>query len=261
MVADPLIRTLIGAVLAFAVSLVGRLTHALSGSGAIAGMLLGTIAIAAGWTWGLLLVSLFLSVALLSRAGGAEKARHVESTVEKGGARDAVQVVANGAIFTVAALGNLIAPATGWYAIAAGALAFSAADTWATEIGTLSSAEPYSIVSGRRVPVGTSGGVSIAGTLGAIAGALFIAGEAMFAGWPVSFAGVALGGIIAAVADSLLGATLQERRWCERCGRATERTIHDCGAKSKINGGISGLDNDTVNAACSVIGALIALVI
>ena len=101
----------------------------------------------------------------------------------------------------------------------------------------------------------------MAGVVGAIGGALFIAVEAMFAAWPVSFAGVVLGGIISALADSFIGATLQERRWCDRCEQATERTIHDCGAKTKINGGISGLDNDAVNAACSVLGALIALVI
>lgn len=259
--ADLLIRTLVGAAVALIVSLAGRRAHALSTSGAAAGVILGTIAIAAGWTWGVLLLSLFGSVALLSRIGGAEKERRVVSIVEKGGERDAAQILANGAIFTIAALGSLIAPATGWFAIAAGALAFSAADTWATEIGTLSNTQPYSIVSRRRIPVGTSGGVSLAGTAAAGAGALFIATEAMFAGWPISFAAVALGGIIAALADSLLGATLQERRWCERCGKATERTVHDCGTKTNINGGVSGLDNDTVNAACSVIGALIALVI
>jgi uncharacterized protein (TIGR00297 family) len=208
-----------------------------------------------------LLLSLFASVALLSRLGGAEKERRVGSIVQKGGERDAAQILANGAIFTIGALGSLIAPGTGWYAIAAGALAFSAADTWATEIGTLSSGQPYSVVNGARVPAGTSGGISPAGTVAAIAGAIFIATDAMFAGWPVSFAAVTLGGIIAALADSLLGATLQERRWCEQCGTATERAIHNCGTKTKIHGGISGLDNDTVNAACSVIGALIALVI
>jgi uncharacterized protein (TIGR00297 family) len=260
-VADLLIRASIGALIALLVSLAGRRAHALSTSGAVAGVGLGTIAIAAGWTWGALLLSLFASVALLSRIGGEEKARRVGSIVEKGGERDAVQIIANGAIFTIAALGSLIAPATAWYSIAAGALAFSAADTWATEIGTLSSAQPYSIISGRHVPVGTSGGISLPGTIAAIAGALFVATEAKFAAWPVSFTGVLLGGIFAALADSLLGATLQERRWCERCGKPTERTTHDCGTTTRINGGLRGLDNDAVNAACSLIGALIALAI
>jgi uncharacterized protein (TIGR00297 family) len=260
-VADLVIRALVGAVVALVVSLAGRRAHALSTSGAVAGVILGTIAIAAGWSWGVLLLSLFASVALLSRFRAAEKARRVGSIVEKGGERDAAQIVANGAVFTIAALGSLIAPAPGWYAIAAGAVAFSAADTWATEIGTLSGADPYSVVTGRRIPTGTSGGVSLPGSIAALAGALFVATEAKFAGWPISFTGVALGGMIAAFADSLLGATIQERRWCERCEKATERTIHDCGTKTKITGGISGLDNEMVNATCSLIGALIAFVV
>lgn len=259
--ADLLVRGIVGVVVSLLVSLAGRRAHALSSSGAAAGVALGTIAITAGWSWGVLLLSLFASVALLSRFHGAEKEKKLAGIVQKGGERDAAQILANGAVFTIAALGSLIAPATAWYAIAAGALAFSAADTWATEIGTLSRGDPYSIVSGRRVPVGTSGGVSLPGILGAIAGGLFIAIEAMFAAWPISFAAVILGGIIGAVADSLLGATLQERRWCERCNTSTERNIHDCGTTTKINGGISGLDNDRVNAACSVIAALIALLV
>lgn len=250
---------MVGVAVALLVSLAGRRAHALSTSGLVAGVVLGSVAILAGWSWGLLLLSLFASVTLLSRIRAAEKAKKVGSIVEKGAERDATQIIANGAIFTAAALLSIISPARGWYSIGAGALAFSAADTWATEIGILSHGDPYSIIGG-RVPVGTSGGVSLAGTLGALGGALFIAVEAMFAGWPVSFAGVVLGGIIAALADSLIGATLQERRWCDRCRKATERNIHDCGTQTKINGGIGGLDNDAVNAACSVIGALIALV-
>ena len=257
--ADLEIRAVVGVIVALLVSLAGHRAHALSKSGAVAGVVLGSVAILAGWSWGVLLLSLFASVTLLSRIRAGEKARRVGGIIEKGAERDAAQIIANGAIFTIAALGSLITPAIGWYAIGAGALAFSASDTWATEIVIISPGDPYSITGG-RVPVGTSGGVSAAGTIGAVGGAVFVAAEAMFAGWPVSFAGVVLGGIIASLADSLIGATLQERRWCDRCKRATERRIHDCGAQTKINGGIGGLDNDAVNAVCSMIGALIALI-
>lgn len=222
---------------------------------------MGTIAIGAGWSWGALLLSLFISVSLLSRVGAAEKSRRLDSMLEKGGERDAAQLIANGAVFTIAAVGSLLAPSGVWNVIAGGALAFSAADTWATEIGTLAGKDPRSIITGRRVPAGTSGGVSLAGTVGAIAGALFIATEAMFAAWPVSLTRLTLGGIIAAFADSLIGATLQTRRWCERCGKQTERTVHDCGTHTSHSGGIRWIDNDVVNALCSAIGALIALVL
>ena len=220
---------------------------------------MGTIAIVAGSSWGLLLLLMFVSVSLVSRVGDAEKERRLKGLVEKGGQRDAAQLLANGAVFTIAALGNRISPAPAWHAIAAGALSFSAADTWATEIGTLARGNPRSILNGRPVPVGTSGGVSLSGMVAAIGGALFISAVATFAGWPVSFAGVVIAGVLAAIADSVIGATLQVKRRCPRCDKPTERIFHDCGTKTEIVGGLPALDNDAVNGLCSVIGALIAL--
>lgn len=222
---------------------------------------MGTIALTAGWSWGALLLSLFISVSLLSSLGAGEKAKRINGLIEKGGERDAAQIIANGAVFTIAALGSLIAPATAWFAMAAGALSFSAADTWATEIGTLARRDPISIINGRRVPTGTSGGISVLGTVGALGGALFIGTEAVFAAWPVSLAAMMIAGVGAAFADSLIGATLQTRRWCDRCNKPTERRVHDCGTPTRITGGIRWLNNDAVNALCSAIGALIALVL
>lgn len=209
----------------------------------------------------MLLLSLFLSVSALSRIGAAEKAIRLGGLIQKGSERDAFQLIANGAVFTIAAAGSLIAPHPAWYAMATGALSFSAADTWATEIGTLARAEPRLITSGKRVPAGTSGGVSYVGTMAAIAGASFIAVEATFAAWPVPLAASLLGGVAAALADSLIGATLQARRWCPRCEKPTERTVHACGTATTITGGIQWLDNDGVNALCSMVGALITLVL
>ena len=241
------------------VSALARRAHSLSTSGAIVGSIMGTIAIAAGWSWGALLLAMFISVSLLSRLGAAQKSTRLAGIVAKGGDRDATQLLANGGVFTIAALGSLTFPADTWYAIAAGALAFSAADTWATEIGTLVGSDPKSIVTWRRVPTGTSGGVTLQGTIGSLGGALFIALLAMFAEWPVSFTAVILGGVVACIADSVIGATLQVQRWCPTCRKPTERVVHDCGTQTSVVGGIHALDNDAVNALCSVIGALIAL--
>lgn len=94
-----------------------------------------------------------------------------------------------------------------------------------------------------------------------MAGALFIGGAAVLANWPVPFLAVAIGGFAGALADSLLGATVQERRWCELCKTFTERPIHSCGTPTSHAGGLVGFDNDAVNAACSAVGALIALLL
>ena len=258
---DLLIRVAVGVAISIVVSLVARRLRALTRSGAIASTVVGAVAIAAGWSWGVLLFSLFISVTALSAFRSAEKSKRLGSLLEKGSERDAAQIVANGAVFTIAAIGSLMSPGHGWHAIAAGALSFSAADTWATEIGTLAQSDPRSLVTGRTVPAGTSGGVSVFGTLGGVAGALFVGVEAVFAAWPVSLAAVVLGGVLAGLADSIVGATLQAKRFCPHCSKPTERAVHDCGTVTTIAGGISWLDNDAVNALCSAIGALIVLVL
>jgi uncharacterized protein (TIGR00297 family) len=221
----------------------------------------GTISLAAGWSWGALLLAMFVSASALSRFGERQKAERVGAVVEKGGERDAGQVLANGGVYAVAALGFVLAPSPVWYAIGAGALAASAADTWATEVGTLAGGDPISIVSGRKVAPGTSGGISLVGTAAGVGGALFIGAAVTLANWPVPFAAVALGGVAGSLADSLLGGTVQARRWCEPCAKATERLVHICGTPTSHAGGLAGFDNDGVNAVCSGVGALVALLL
>jgi uncharacterized protein (TIGR00297 family) len=208
-----------------------------------------------------MLVAFFVATSALSRLGDRKKRPLVESIVEKGDERDVWQVLANGGLFALAALAQLVSESPAWYGLAAGALAASAADTWATEVGLLSQRAPVSILSGRRVLAGTSGGVTMSGTAGALAGALFIGVLAALARWPVAFAAIALGGIGGALADSILGASVQCRRWCKACDAPTERAVHDCGGATQVIGGIRWLDNDAINAICSAVGALITLVL
>lgn len=261
MLSEVLTRIASAAVLSVLAAFAARRAHTLAMTGAIAAAVVGTISLAAGWSWGALLIAMFISSSALSRFGQRKKAERVGSTVEKGGERDATQVLANGGVFAAAALGSLVAPSPMWYAIGAGALAASTADTWSTEVGTLVGGDPVSIISGRRVAAGTSGGISLFGTAAGAGGALFIAALATVAAWPAPFLAVAVGGMAGALADSLLGATVQARRWCDRCGKPTERLVHSCGTPTRHAGGLAGFDNDAVNAVCSGVGALVALLL
>jgi len=233
----------------------------LSSTGAMASVVVGTIAVAAGWSWGILLIVHFVAASALSKIGEDRKSKSVAAIVEKFGERDATQVMANGAVYAAAALGHIANNSPIWYALGIGALAASAADTWATEIGTLSTRRPVSIVTGLPIPAGTSGGISFLGLLASFFGALFIAAGGALARWPVPFTAIALGGLAGGLSDSLLGATLQTRRWCDVCAKATERVVHDCGNPTRRTGGIHHLGNDAVNAICSAVGALITLLL
>mgnify|MGYP001027352676 CR=1 FL=1 len=255
-------RVLAGFALATLISLIARRTRSLTSSGAIAATLVGTLAVAAGWSWGVLLVVYFASSTALSHIGKESKEHRTAAIVAKGGARDATQVLANGAMFGAAALVATMRPDVRWIALGAGSLAASAADTWATEIGTLYGGAPRSILTWRAVAVGTSGGVSAIGTLAAIAGALFVALVVATLGWTWIVArNVMIGGVVGALADSLFGATIQSRRWCDTCERETERIVHDCGTATRNVRGFQWIDNDMVNFLSSAAGGLIAAIL
>lgn len=255
-------RTAVGFASACAIALVAWRTRALSASGGVAAVVVGTAAVAAGWSWGALLFAFFVTGTALSRAQRENKLRRTESVVAKGGTRDAVQVLANGGLFALAALASLVAPAVACMAIGGGALAAASADTWGTEVGTLSSRSPRLITTWRRVAAGTSGGVTIAGLLASVAGAAFVGVMAWLVHWPPHVAvAAAAGGFAGALADSFAGATLQSRRRCTRCGVLTERAVHICGDVTQRIGGIPWLDNDGVNLLASMTGAAVAVML
>jgi len=257
-----LARLAIAILVSIAISLAARRARVLSVGGTIAATIVGTLALLAGWKWSVLLLIYFASASILSRIGAAEKGLRTAGVIEKGGERDATQVAANGAVFAIAAALALVVPEHGawWEALGAGALAASASDTWATEIGTLIGGTTRSIFGFFRVPPGMSGGVTLAGTIAAIAGAAFIALLAGVLGWPTRVAlSVFLGGIAGSTIDSLLGAALQTRRWCDHCARETERLIHDCGTATRHSRGLAWLSNDAVNFVCGAAGGLLAL--
>jgi len=253
MLLAPAIAILISA-LAFAA---GSLTL----SGALAAAVVGALCILAGWSWGALLIVYFVVAVACSKLGAEAKDRRTGGVVAKGGQRDAQQVLANGGVYATAAFLSTRmhgASATLLAAAALGALAAASADTLATEIGTLLGGEPRSLIRWNRVPAGTSGGITVAGTLGMLAGALLVAGAACVM-MPESHAvAAATGGVIGALADSLLGALAQERRHCPRCDAATERRVHDCGTATAHAGGLAWLDNDLVNLAATIVGAVVA---
>ena len=255
-------RAAAGLLVAAVIAAVARASRALTVDGAIAATAVGAASIAAGWAWGALLLAFFLSSSALSRIGIDIKHRRTSSVLEKGGERDAVQVLANGAVVATAAMGSLAVPWDGWLAIGAGALTAATADTWATEMGTLSKEQPRMVTTGRAVRPGTSGAVTGVGTLGMVLGSAFLTLCVAAVVWPRHVAVAAFaGGVLGALADSLAGATVQSRRRCASCDAFTERAIHSCGAQTVNAGGASWMSNDAVNFLCTLVGGFSALIV
>ena len=253
-------RAAIGAAAAIVIALAAHRARALSASGAFAAVAVGIICSAAGLSWAAMVIAFFVASTLLGRIRADIRARRIGAIVAKGGARDAGQVLANGGVFAAAALGHVLHPSIIWLAVGGGALAAAAADTWATEIGSLTSRPPRDILRWNPVPPGTSGGVTLVGTMASVAGSAFVAAMAGLAGWPPpSVIAVLIGGIAGSLADSILGAAVQTRRWCDRCDSGTEQTVHICGTGTRLSGGVSWIDNDTVNLISVALGGVTAL--
>jgi len=257
-----LLQLALGAITAGVAAIAARKAHALSRDGAVAATVVGALAVGAGWDWGGMLVAFFVVTSALGRIRDAERSRRTRGVVAKGSARDAMQVAANGGVLAAAAVGQILSPHPAWQALGAGALAAAAADSWATELGTLSSRPPRHILTFRAVPHGTSGGVSLIGSTASVAGAAFMGAMAWTLGWSGATAlAAAIAGVAGSLVDSLLGATLQSRRWCDECNARTEQLIHSCGGETRPAGGVSWLDNDWVNMIATATGGAIALVL
>jgi uncharacterized membrane protein len=118
------------------------------------------------------------------------------------------------------------------------------------------------------VEKGTSGGVSLFGTLAALAGSALIG---VLAGaltpqpaGPLNGLALTLwvtaAGLAGSLVDSFLGATIQAIYTCPACQKETERhPLHTCGTPTTLKRGWDWFDNDWVNFACGLGGVLLVL--
>lgn len=239
--------------------------RALDLSGALAaGLLAWGVVAGGGPAWVLPGLTFFVLSSALSRLGRRRKAA-AERLAEKSARRDAGQVVANGGVAALLLAAHVFWPHPALYWGFVGAFAAAAADTWATEIGTLVGGSTRSILTGRPVPAGTSGGVSLAGTLGAVAGAAVVSLAALPFARPFLFDGLTLeraalvvisSGLAGALLDSALGASVQAR-YRDAGGTLTERPQVG-GVGLPLARGWRWVNNDRVNLACTLAGGLFA---
>lgn len=258
-------QLLLGFLLAGIVAYLALRAHSLDTSGAIAATVVGTAVFGlGGLQWATLLLIFFITSSALSRSFNKRK-QGLDEMFSKGHARDAGQVFGNGGLATAFVVVHFLFPESGigWAGFAA-SLAAVNADTWATELGVLNPTPPRLITHPRkRVEKGTSGGVSLFGTLASLLGASAIAlPAAWFTGDWFLFPLIAFAGLAGSLFDSLLGATVQAMYFCPADKKETEKhPIHTCGAQTVHLRGWKWLDNDRVNFACSAFGAAVALII
>ncbi|KMK76657.1 hypothetical protein AB990_12200 [Alkalihalobacillus pseudalcaliphilus] len=229
----------------------------LSLSGALCAILVGvSIAYGTGLPGLLLLAGFFISSVVWSMLLKSKKENDIDL---KDGARDGSQVLANGG---VAAILAVLSGVTGEKLFFLGfvvALAAATSDTWASELGRLSRGKPIDVIRFQRVKTGTSGAVSLLGTIAALMGSFFIVGLAYViegATYSLSlFLGMVLAGFIGNLVDTYVGATVQVKYRCQDCQTVTEKIEH-CGNVTIKDRGYRIFNNESVNLLCTVVAPL-----
>ncbi len=248
-----------------AVALAAVLLSAIDARGFLASATVGfAIMYGGGFQW-FIVVAVFFILGVVFTLYKYGFKRKLGSAQGKGGARNWPHILANGGLASVFAIWNLLAPWAPLAAMFLGAIATSAADTAATELGLLSHSQPRLITHPSRVVTpGTSGGVSRLGFVGAAFASLVIGALAVPLGiLPNPYLLVPLciaSGIVGAVVDSLIGAAVQRKGYCVICMKPTEALRH-CGERTAATTGSPLVENNVVNLLSTVAGAAVSLAI
>ena len=227
-------RFVVSAAVTVAFALLGHIVRGVSNSGAIAGGMVCLILLSCvGPGAFLVLFSLFMVTWIATRLGRARK--QTLGTAERREGRTAAQVLANLSVAAVCGFLYALRAELAWLIAMVAALAEVATDTVASECGQALSQEAWLITTFQRVPAGTDGGISIAGTGFGIGAGFLIALVGFGCGLvPARWLWVpAVAGFLGMLADSVLGAWLERGGW---------------------------LNNEQVNLAGTVIGAVMGVV-
>lgn len=238
-------------------------------SGAISAIFLGTcIYFLGGLYMSAIMIGFFITSSFFTKIKESF-VKGLEDINEKTGPRDYMQVAANGGIGLVFAFFYYSTSNLVFLVTYAAAFAASNADTWASELGVLSTSQPISILSFKKAEKGISGAVSLIGTLSALCGALFIASIYSF-GYVFMFGFsmkliihifiITLSGFIGSLIDSIIGAAFQAKYKCGLCGRITEKKEHH-GQNTIHISGIRWINNDFVNFISSLTACAISVIL
>lgn len=260
-----ILQIALGFLIALLIAYASYRLNALSWSGAIGMIMVGTIIFGlGGLIFAVPLIFFFISSSLISLIITPSK-RQAMITFDKTGPRDIWQVLANGGVGTVCAILYFIAGEFIWFFPYLASLCEATSDTWATELGTLSKRYPVSITALRRVEPGRSGGVTVIGTLAAVAGSLAtmlsgysgIAIESGLQQYQFKFWLAAVNaGFAGAILDSMMGGSIQAMYRCNVCERITEKKRH-CDLPTNHISGWRFVNNDMVNLVSTLFAAAV----
>jgi len=267
-----LLNIFIGILLSSSISIYAFKKRSLSKSGTLSAILLGSLLyLFGGFYFFALMISFFISSSLLTKFKKNKK-EELEIMHEKTGNRDYTQVFSNS--FAAIVYAFLYYITSMHVFILAFATVFSAtnSDTWASELGVLSKKRPFSILNGKILQRGMSGGITSLGTLASFFGALLVSfvfvvgyvfkfnGIKGFKDIIVSFILILTGGFLGSIIDSILGASIQGIYENIKTKQITEKRFEN-GMENKLIRGFKFINNNMVNFLSSLLASVLVVVV
>ena len=271
----PYTPVLAGMLLSGAVTLASFRLRLLTVPGGVGALAVGTLAFAiGGWPLWLLLMWFFGSSNIASKLmarRAAKRGGHLRPPRSHGGPRRLRQVLANSVPFLACALAYTVLRDPWLLVLAAGALAASTSDTWASEVGVYSKRPPVNVLTREPMQRGLSGGVSSLGlaatAIGAVSSAVLamalfpMFGFAIPAG-PSAFFFIVACGVVGSLVDSMLGVLMQAKyRSSEGDGSVIVETPPCGGADEVLVSGYAWVTNDAVNLMSGIAVVLLGLLV
>lgn len=235
--------------------------QSLSLSGLITAVIVGSLVMGLGhWIFYVFLMGFFISSILIRKVmvivfpGAHRNLIHHK----KHEARTWVQVIANAGILTVISVFYALSPSVELIVLAGLSMAASTADTWASEIGVLSTTKPKLILSKQPIRSGLSGGVTPLGLWASLAGSawitLMVVTYVLLSGQMTLLLALAcgfclIGGYLGSIVDSVLGELVQAKYITLK-----QEVVEVVSTSSdKLIQGVRWMDNNLVNFLSNVI--------
>ena len=246
------------AALAILIPFAAYLKRSLKLSASILALVMVAVAMTVGEGYALFLLLAFVLISAIDRFC-KKRSEYVNSNyTQKTGARDAVQVLANGGIAMLSVLVWHAAGNRTFLFCFVASLIESFGDSAASAVGITFGRQTYSICGFRKMKAGLSGGVSVEGTLACAISCIAMALIACVLGMGISIREAlltALSAFLGCIADSVLGSVVQRKNKCACCGVITGKKAH-CNRKTEYASGVKWVNNDVVNFACNCIRAI-----
>ncbi len=210
-----------------------KLTLPASIAGGVIGLLISP---GAGFT-GIAIMAAFFILGTVATSWKTKTKAALAIAEENNGRRTAGQVLANAGVAGILGIYIYLLPEQTHTLrlMMAGSFSAATADTLSSELGNVYGSRYYNIITFKKDTRGLNGVISAEGTLAGILGSIIIAIVYCIGfGWSTDFFSIVIGGTAGNLADSILGATVERKRY---------------------------LNNDAVNFLNTSIGALTTMIL